>query len=304
MTTEEKKVVVEELHAPARQRYRRRRVIVKFIGDLWQGDLVEMIPYARDNKGYKYILMVIDAFSKFLHAKPLKSKTGKEVTEAMRRILKTQKPPVNFQTDAGKEFFNAEFSGLMKRRGINHYATYSNLKASIVERVNRTIKNKMWKRFSLQGTYKWVSMLPELIRDYNHTMHRTIGMKPAEVTKKDERRLKKDVYTYIKQVAPAHFKVGDHVRISRRRHAFTKGYTPNWTTEVFAVREVQRTNPTTYLLRDYRGEPIMGGFYREELQKAKQPDVYLVEKVLRRKGNKVFVKWLGMDKSHNSWINK
>ncbi|KAJ8915420.1 hypothetical protein NQ315_003180 [Exocentrus adspersus] len=98
--------------------------------------------------------------------------------------------------------------------------------------------------------------------------------------------------------------MGDIVRISKNKHIFAKGYTPNWTTELFKITAVKITNPTTYLLEDMRGQPIQGAFYAEELQKTTKSDVYLVEKVLKRKGQKVYVKWLDLDKSHNSWIDK
>ena len=116
----------------------------------------------------------------------------------------------------------------------------------------------------------------------------------------------KNVYSKIKTVDPhkSPFKLGDFVRISKNREAFQKGYTPNWSNEVFQIREIKMTNPTTYLLKDEKRENILGGFYKEELQKVKHPDIYLVEKVLRRKGNKVYVKYLGLNKEHNAWILK
>lgn len=270
----QRQIIVNELHAPARQRYQRRRVIIKGLDDLWQADLVEVIPLSEKNKGYKYILIVIDTFSKFVWAKPLKRKTGNEVTEAMRQIM-THRKPVNLQTDDGREFFNQTFNELMKKHGVNHYSSYSNLKASIVERVNRTLKGKMWKYFTLKNTKTWINVLPEIVDDYNQTIHRTTGMKPAEVTKKDERKLKKTVFTFIKRTAPVRFKAGDYVRISKVKKQFAKGYTANWTTEIFRVDKVQRTNPTTYLLRDQEGEPLLGAFYAEEMQKAAFPHVTL-----------------------------
>lgn len=100
------------------------------------------------------------------------------------------------------------------------------------------------------------------------------------------------------------FKVGDEVRITKYKHIFEKGYTPNWTTEIFTITQVKNTNPTTYKLIDYQNQPIKGGFYEEELNKVKYPDVYLIEKVIREHGNKLYVKWLGIDSKHNSWINK
>lgn len=302
--TDVKRQVVNELHKPSRINFKRRKVIIKALNDLFQADLVEMIPYAKENKGFKYILVVINCFSKYVWAIPLKNKTGSEVSTAMDNILKEQTPQ-NLQTDAGLEFFNKHFERLMKKYKINHYNVFSEKKASIVERVNRTLKNMMWKEFSFQGSYKWLHLLPEIVKKYNTSIHRTIGMKPVDVTKKHEKQLLETVYSRIKIAEPKKsqkFKVGDKVRISRIRGLFAKKYMPNWSTEIFTVRKVRLTNPTTYLLKDDNNQDILGGFYYEQLQKVKYPNVFLVEKVLKRKGDKVFVKWLGFTEKHNSWI--
>ncbi|XP_011687491.1 PREDICTED: uncharacterized protein LOC105449809 [Wasmannia auropunctata] len=131
-----------------------------------------------------------------------------------------------------------------------------------------------------------------------------MGMRSADVTPAVAKKLLMTVYNYAKIIALPRFKVNDPVRVSKFKTIFEKGYTPNWSTEIFRIAKVQSTNPTTYLLNDSRGEPVAGGFYEYELQRVSNPDVYLVEKVLRKRGNKVYVKWLGMDSSHNSWINK
>ncbi|KAL6416454.1 hypothetical protein ACFW04_013454 [Cataglyphis niger] len=268
----EKRRLVEELHAPARRNFPRRRVAVRGYDDLWQADVVEMRPYARLNKGHNYILTVIDALSKY--------------------------------TDKGKEFYNAEVRKFAEKHGVNHYSTYSVMKASIVERFNRTLKNSMWKYFTLNGTYKWIDALPRLVKEYNARKHRTIGARPVDVTPAIAEKLLNTVYSNIKIAAPAKFKPGDPVRVSKFKTIFEKGFTPNWTTEIFRITKVQRTNPVTYLLKDSRNEPIAGGFYEHELLRVFDPDVYLVKKVLRRRGDEVYVKWLGMDETHNSWINK
>lgn len=299
-----KETVVNELHKPARKNYKRRHVIIKNLNDLWQADLVEMQPYAKFNKGFRYILVVINTFSKYVWVQPVKRKTGKEVAHAMKTILEEVKiPPKNMQTDLGKEFYNQDFKNLMVDFKINHYSTYSNLKASIVERVNRTLKGLMWKQFSLQGNYRWVSILKDIVFKYNTTKHRTTGMKPIDITKSNAHKI---TYNNIKTVDPntPKFKQGDFVRISKYREAFQKGYTPNWSNEIFQIKELKLTNPRTYLLKDSKNEDILGGFYTEELQKVKHVDAYLVEKILRRKGNKVYVKWLGLDQKNNSWILK
>lgn len=152
-------------------------------------------------------------------------------------------------------------------------------------------------------------------------------MKPNEVNSQNEQHLRDTVYNYQRLISQAggstmtsigsnqykqklyrrrtRFKVGDHVRLSKYRNVFEKGYTPNWTTEIFTIRKVQySTNPITYLLSDYQNQEISGSVYAEELQLAKQSDVYLVEKIIRKKGDKVFVKWLGFNDDHNSWISE
>ncbi|KAJ8912540.1 hypothetical protein NQ315_006611 [Exocentrus adspersus] len=170
----------------------------------------------------------------------------------------------------------------MKKYNINHYSTYSIKKASMAERVIRTIKSKLYKYFSLNGAYNWLDILPEITDNYNESRHSTTGYKPIDVSKSKEKLILKTVY--------------NHIKIS--------GYTPNWTTELFKITAVKITNPITCLLENMRGQPIQGAFYAEELQKTTNPDVYLVEKVLRRKGQEIYVKWLGLDQSHNSWIEK
>ena len=154
-----------------------------------------MIPYANENNGYKYLLNVKDIFSKRAFARALKSKTAIEVTKAMESIiLENCAAPRNIHSDQGKEFFNKDFKKLMKKYNINLYNTFSELKASIVERFNRTLKTKMWKMFSLNGNYQWINHLQSLIDDYNNSVHRTIKMRPIEVTKQHEPLLFKTVY--------------------------------------------------------------------------------------------------------------
>jgi len=120
-------------------------------------------------------------------------------------------------------------------------------------------------------------------------------MRPINVTPEIAKRLLSTVYSRVKIAAPAKFKVGNPVRVSKFKTVFEKGYTPNWSTEVFKIVAIQRTNPETYLVEDFRGNSVSGGLYEHELLKTSQPDVYLVEKVLRRKDDKVFVKWLGFN---------
>lgn len=299
-----KKALAEELHKPVRKNFPRRKVEIRGIDETWQADLVDMQAYSKVNSGHNFLLTVIDNFSKFAWAVPLKNKSGREVTKALKSILVKGRVPRKIHVDRGSEFYNANCKALLDSYKIKLYSTYSNLKASIVERFNRTIKTKMWKLFSYQGNYKWLKILPDLMFEYNDTKHRTIKMKPKNVNVGNESQVAKRFDVERWNSSKRKFKVGDKVRISKNKHVFEKGYTPNWTTEVFTVDQIKNTVPHTYLLKDYLGEAIAGGFYEQELSKTAHPNDYLVEKVLRKKGNKSFVKWLGFDDTHNSWINK
>ena len=134
-------------------------------------------------RGHHYIFTVIDVLSKYAWAVPLKSKGGSETADAIVEIIRASgRCPKNLQTDMGKEFYNVGVQKILKKHNVNHYSTYSTLKASIVERFNRTLKSDMWKMFTLNGNYKWIDELPRLVSDYNARKHRTIGMRPANVT--------------------------------------------------------------------------------------------------------------------------
>lgn len=299
--------LVQELHRPARKNFPRRNVEIKGLNDLYQADLVEMIPHSKSNKGYKYILTVIDCFSKTATCIPLKNKSSSEVSTAMESILKKNKMK-HLQTDDGREFFNRQFSDLMLKYNINHYSTKSEKKASIIERFNRTLKTMMYKRFSERGTYIWWDILTDIVVEYNHKKHRTIGMRPVDVKKDNAKevlaRLKKNTKPISDKRPSKKFTIGDQVRISKYKQTFTKGYLPNWTNEVFTVHDLRQTTPETYTLKDLKGEILDGTFYGHELSKSTVGNVYLVEKVLRTKGDKVLVRWLGFDRREDSWIPK
>ena len=162
----------------------------------------------------------------------------------------------------------------------------------------------MWRLFTLHGNYKYLKLLPVLIEEYNNKIHRTIKMRPKDVNLKNEKTLLRNVYNYSEvDKRKRKFNVGDKVRISNYKTIFEKKYTANWSAEIFDIYIVQPTNPHTYKLKDYKGEIVKGGFYEHDFQYAKYHDVFMIEKVLkkRNKGSEIFVKWMGFDSSHNSW---
>ena len=130
-------------------------------------------------------------------------------------------------------------------------------------------------------------MLDDIVDKYNNTVHRSIKMKPIDTTSDSYPEYNED-----SNVTKPKFKVGDHVRISKYKNIFAKGYTQNWSEEVFVVSKIKNTVPWTYVVSDLNGEEITGSFYEKELQKTSQ-EKFRIEKVLKRKGDKLHVKWNG-----------
>jgi hypothetical protein len=296
------------LHKPIRKKFETRRVYVKGIDDQFQADLVEMREFSKENDGYNYLLTVIDCFSKYAWGKPIRNKTAEEIIKSFDEIFKERKP-LKLQTDKGKEFKNKKFQSFLKEHNVIWFSTDSEFKASIVERFNRTLKTKMWKYFTQVGNRKWIDIVNDLVYNYNNTYHTSIKITPIEGSKKEnETQVYKNLYAKeVKTEKVNKFNVGDKVRISKYKSVFEKGYLPNWTTELFTVSKVLKTNPVTYKIKDFNDEEVTGLFYEQELVKFdKQDQDYEVEKILktRTRNNKkeYFVKWVGYPNDMNSWI--
>ena len=299
--------LADELHKPIRRKFKTRRVIANHIDEIWCSDIVEMQKFSRWNAGYRYLLMVLDVFSKYGWIIPLKDKKGETVAQAFKTIFKEGRKPQYIWTDKGKEYYNKHVKELLDKNKITLYSTENEEKSSVCERWNRTIKTKMWKQFTVQGNTQYLDMLPKLVKQYNNTRHSSIKMTPTEASKKKNEgtvyfNLYGDMETSRQKPK---FKVGEKVRISKyKRNVFDKGYTANWTEEVFTVDKIQYTNPITYRLKDLSGEEISGSFYEQEMQKVVQ-DVYRIEKVIRRdaRKGKALVKWSGYPEKFNSWVD-
>ena len=279
--------------------FRRRKVIVNDIDEIWAADLVDMQSFSKFNNGIKYLLMVIDIFSKYGWIVPLKSKTGVDVANALSKLFKERRC-TKMWVDKGKEFYNKHVKAL----DIQLNSTENEEKSCVIERWNRTMKEKMFKYFSANNTKKYIDILDEMVNNYNNTKHSSIKMTPVEASnKKNKNRvwLNLNGKTRTNHVEPM-FSVGDKVRITKKKSNFEKGYTPRWTEEVFTVLQNQYTDPPTYKISDHHGEEIQGTFYEQEMQKTNQ-DIFRVEKIIRKQKNRSLVKWYGYPESFNSWVD-
>ncbi|KAK3917789.1 Putative uncharacterized transposon-derived protein [Frankliniella fusca] len=298
------------LHKPARRRFPRNVTYADNIDESWQTDLSDFQSLKNDNDGYSYILCVIDVFSKYGWATPIKDKSGSSITKGFQTIFKsTDRRPTRVFSDKGKEYINKTFQKFLKESDISYIHTHNpDIKCSIVERWQRTIKSKLFKRFTYTEQYRYIDgLLDDIVYAYNHTYHRSIKMRPVDVTPDRVLEVYNNLYHGMnnRRKMPQ-YKVGDYVRISREKQAFEKGYTWNWSEEIFKIVQVIPHAVPVYRLEDLDQDPIEGTFYEMELQKVTKPEAFKIACIVRSKGTKGkrqhLVHWRGYLEKSRSWI--
>ena len=198
------------------------------------------------NKGIRYLLCVIDLFSRYAWVIPLKNKKRETIVEGFQKILNSSnRKPNKIWVDHGSEFYNNKFKSFLKENEIEMYSTFNGGKSVVAERFIKTLKNKIYKHMTTIGKNVYFNDLDDIVKKYNNTVHSSTKMKPKDVP--DDSFVEYSEETNKKSPK---FKVGDNVRISKYKNIFAKGYTPNWSEEVFVVNKVQNTVPWTYLIND------------------------------------------------------
>lgn len=300
------------LHKPIRRKFTRRKTVAAGIDYQWQADLADVSSMSKQNEKNRYLLCVIDVFSKYAWVVPIKDKTGKTLIRAFKSILKEGRSPKSLQTDKGTEFKNRDFQNFLKQKKIHFFTTENpETKASIVERFQRTLKTRMWKYFTHRRTRRYVDVLQKLVHGYNRAYHRSIKRAPASVDVKNEAEVSENLYGHKSKSGEQKLNVGDLVRINKTKRTFEKGYIANWTRELFKVTNVVKSQtPVTYKIEDLSGEPVSGTFYSQELQRVEQDHIFDIENILERRRRKVGKKWIKEVKVHwkgypskfDSWI--
>lgn len=282
-----------------------------------QADLIFMRDpksMVRDNRGYQYILIMQDIFSRKIWAEPLKNKTGRDVLPAMTKILNSMRPfknGVRLVIDRGTEFLNPQIQNLLQRHGIT--VTHpSDGHASHVERANLSLQRLLYQRMTQVGGRRiWYTYLPQAVRNMNNRHHRIIRMTPEEAEQDANADKVNEAMSLYRQKALSKkkkkpmYKVGDIVRIKKFKNIFSRGYLSTFTDEVFRIkRELNHLPVTMYEIEEWDGTPIYGSFYPEEFSLVNS-DVFVVERVLRRRIRngirEAFVKWEGFPNRYNSW---
>ncbi|WAR06347.1 YMD3-like protein [Mya arenaria] len=207
---------------------------------------------------------------------------------------------------------------LMRKFNVHYFPTQNETKVSTSERAILTIKQKLYRYFNHKDSYNYISVLQNIADSYNHTYHRTIDMRPADVKENNQEEVRLTTYfaqnpkrkKLLPKLKPFKFRVGAYVRISHLKTVFTRAYDQTYSGEIFRVyTRYHRGILPIYRLQDLQGDEIKGTFYESELQNVHvdADQTWKVEKVLKRRGkgrNKQnFVKWKYYLKKFNSWIN-
>ena len=217
--------LANELHKPIIRKFRKRKVYSVFKDNVWGADLADMQLLSKYNKGIRFLLSLIDIFSKYAWVVPLKDEKGISIVKAFQIILKqsNSRKPNKIWVDKGSEFYNAYFKKWLQDNDIVMYSAHNEGKSAVAETFIRTLKSKIYKYMTSISKNVYIDKLDDIVDKYNNTYHTTINIKPIDV--KDN--------TYINADK---FKVGDRVRISKYKNIFAKGYMPNWSEEVFVTK--------------------------------------------------------------------
>lgn len=265
------------VHKPARRKYPTRAIILKGPREHFCVDLIDLQKYSRKNGGYNWLVTALDGFTKELFVVPVKKKTTQQVADAFAQIIKQAKKAIRYvYSDMGLEFVGKTFQDLMKKHNITHYVSKTKRKASMCERVIKTLKQLLFKYFTQEKTTRWIEILPKLVQSYNNTPHSSHGFKPSDIKQKDVDQVFHQLYAKLAQVSvpSPKYMIGDRVRIAKSRLTFQKGYEQSFSDDIFKVASyVPGSHPVvSYKLETLSGEPISSSFVEQELGYAENQD--------------------------------
>ena len=235
------KIFIDEIYSKApKKNYPTNKIIYNHTDEIWSIDLADMIDYKiSNNKGYRYIFIIIDNFSKYLWAIPLKNKYSQTITNEFSNILITSKrKPLKLESDRGLEFYNSIFQNFLKSKSIHHYSRYTDKGPSIAERNIRTLRSLIKKPVFEKGKADWLSELSSVIKQYNNTIHQSIKMTPNQASKKVTEKI---VYSNLqdkREKQTPKYKLGQLVRTADIKKVFSKGDSTNYSYNLYTITQV------------------------------------------------------------------
>ena len=247
------KIFIDEIYSKSpKKNYPTNKIIYNHIDEIWSMDLADMIDYKiSNNKGFRYIFIIIDNFSKYLWAIPLKNNYSQTITNEFSNILTTSKrKPLKIESDRGSEFYNSVFQNFLKSKNIHHYSRYTDKGPSIAERVIRTIRNLLKKPVFEKGKASWIDEIQSVIKQYNNTIHHSTKMTPIQASKKSNEKL---VYSNLqdkrRKLNPK-FKLGQLVRTADIKKVFSKGDSTNWSYKLYTITEIVHDTIPSYRINN------------------------------------------------------
>ncbi len=311
------------LNKPVKKPHRYSRVLVSGIDDQYDADLAYMQAWPDENNGYKYFLLVIDIFSRYVWVRPLYTTSSQSVIDAFSNILATSgRKPRRFRSDKGPEFHAVKTLDFFRNRGIKQMLTQNTPQANYAERAIKTIKSKLRRYMTDRNTRKWIDVLQEVVDSYNNSWHSGIRFVPAQVNAANESKIywqmywPKEPYDHrkrhqMRRKVSFAYEVNDLVRISHIKRAFQREYDQRWTGEVFIIRRrFVRDRLPLYELKDWNNDRVQGTYYQSELQKVIIPrdTLFVVDEIVgrrtRRGVREVKVRWLYWPEEHDEWIKE
>jgi hypothetical protein len=297
------------------KRFPTEKIIVEYPDQMWDCDIMVM-ESAPGNKLFRYVFCCIDIFSRYLWTVLMKTKNSKECSEAIAGIISKHGRSCDvMRTDNGREFTGAPFQNVLKENAIRHQIAYGAHKANYVERVQRTIQNRLYKYLYENNTGKYIDVIDDIVKAYNATPHSATGIAPVKVNESNYEKIYEDVYIPLlnkrASIKPLYtFNIGDLVRISMTKEPFSRGYKQKFTEELFRIKNKIPSDPPRYRLEDLLGEDIKGSFYAQDLQKFHLKDTsevsFKIERILgeRKVGGRKYklIKWRGYSDKFNSLI--
>ena len=256
------------LYRPVRRKYKRLATVPTGFHSHWQCDLCIFDTLYKNNDGFKYLLVCIDVLSRKIFVSPTKSKASKDMIDAFEKIFKkSQVKPHKIYSDRGVEFQAARMLEYFKEKDIIKLVVYSDdIHCGVVERANRTIKDKIYRYFHNRKNHRWVDVVDKIADSINNSANRTTGIAPNDVNYNNAQQILQKVYknAYTPTTKPK-FSAGDLVRVSKNKGKFGKSYHPNFTSEIFKIKQVKHSNPIHYKIEDLKGEDILGVWYDSDL---------------------------------------
>ena len=250
------KTFVDEIYSkPPKKNFPSNKIICNHIDEIWSIDLADMIDYKiSNNKGFRYIFIILDIYSKYLWGIPLKNKYSQTITSEFSNILtKSKRKPLKIESDRGSEFYNSIFQNFLKSKNIQHYSRFSDKGPSIAERVIRTVRNLLKKPVFEKGNADWLSELPSVIKQYNNTIHSSTKMTPNQASKKSyEKKVYSNLHDRRRKLNPK-YKLGQLVRTADIKKVFSKGDSTNYSYKLYNITEVIHDTIPSYKI-DYLPE--------------------------------------------------